>query len=54
MRKRKNKYSLPILLKGMVFALLLMFFSTSCCITGYCQIDTTDSQQKEIEETIKQ
>lgn len=53
MRKQKNKYSLPTLLKGMVFALLLMFFATSCCITGYCQVDTTDSHQEEIKETIK-
>lgn len=41
-----KKNNLPVLIKGMVFAVVLMFSLTSCCITGYCQIDAAETQQK--------
>lgn len=51
MNKIINSRDLPILIKGMVFAIVLMFFSTSCCVTGYCQTSTTDMQQEQKETT---
>jgi len=42
-----KKYNIPVLIKGMVFAIVLMFFTTSCCITGYCQVAQDYPQQEE-------
>lgn len=47
MINRRN--GLPISIKGMVFAIVLMFFSTSCCVTGYCQMSTIDTEQEQKE-----
>lgn len=31
-------------IRGMVFATLIMCAFSSCCVTGYCQIDTKAEQ----------
>jgi len=41
-----KRYALPVYIKGMVFAILIMFFTSSCCVTGYCQIAQDDTQEK--------
>ena len=47
MRKILNNLkTLPISIKGMIFVLTLMMTVSSCCVTGYCQIPTTDMQKE--------
>ncbi|MDH6307111.1 hypothetical protein M2451_002345 [Dysgonomonas sp. PFB1-18] len=50
-RIRKSPKYLSVPIKGMIFAFIIMFFSTSCCITGYCQMSTADVQQEKQETT---
>ncbi|MBB4037562.1 hypothetical protein GGR21_003482 [Dysgonomonas hofstadii] len=42
-----KRYTLPVYIKGMVFAIILMSFTTSCCVTGYCQVAQDIPQQDE-------
>lgn len=50
---KNNRGRLPIFIKGMVFAIVLMFFSTSCCVTGYCQMNKADMPQEKKDITNK-
>jgi len=43
---RNNRNILLRPVKGMIFVIVLMLFSTSCCITGYCQTSPADTQQE--------
>lgn len=46
MNKIMNKWSmLPVYIKGMVFAMLIIYILSSCCVTGYCQTSTADDEQ---------
>ncbi|MDR1715811.1 MAG: hypothetical protein LBS20_08185 [Prevotella sp.] len=46
MSKIVNKWSmLPVCIKGMVFAMLIIYILSSCCVTGYCQTSTADDEQ---------
>lgn len=46
MSKIVNKWSmLPVYIKGMVFAVLIIYILSSCCVTGYCQTGTADYEQ---------
>ena len=41
-----NKWGmLPVYIKGMVFAMLMIYFLSSCCVTGYCQTSSADYKQ---------
>ncbi|WP_156032774.1 hypothetical protein [Prevotella sp. 10(H)] len=48
MRKILNNIrQLPFIVKGMVFALIVMYSFSSCCITGYCQVAEPENTQQE-------